>query len=1025
MAIIDTVIEVLSGAQTEILIFIFAIFAHTALFGRYRIVSQGKTAGKSVSASKVDHSPGGLSKGGDSPVLPKSPSSTFQLVRSVQALLDTGAKQSELVEELKIHLSKLPSTEQVDAVTTLLTGLRKSISAELLAACRGFVDEMGLEPSARFHEGVLHSYLVLRQPAAFKAYLAEVEAVQGLRPSGAILAMRAAVQSSDLGGALARLSAVAEAWNASAGATASTAHAQLFRQLVRLAFDRDAFPALLDQLKDAGLVATWSVEHLISECVSNGSETQLKVVKALASAQQVGLSARANAVLIQGSKTASAVLAAVKEAASQGQGGEKEVILAAAIAASEHRAAAPLAEAVEGLLQDAQGPHAPEVAAAVLRLALPGGPLEGGALRLFEGPLQGAELSSDALVELLVANAAIKEGKYDVLNKVVAAADSSRQVALIKGLASERRLADCSAVFKACSQKTAYIYNALLDACIFCRDMAAAEKIMRQALDDKMADTVTYNTMIKAQLQSGSIRQARRLVDKMREGGLEPNVVTFNELIDAAIRCSPGDVWGLVDEMKACGLKPNHVTCSILLKGISRSSRPGDVERALALVESKEEPIDEVLLSSVCEACVRCGRMDLLQKQLQCQRGHGAVQIKGAHTFGSIIRAYGCLGDTAQVWDTWRDMKRRLILPTAITLGCMVEALASNGDPEAGYELIREQMGDAQMRPLVNAVIYCSVLKGFSHKRRFDRVWFVYKEMKSEKLQFSIVTYNTLIDACSRSHDMDRIPALLAEMTSESIEPNIITYSTVIKGYCQENSVDKALKLLDDMQKNKQLCPDEVTYNTLLDGCARYGMWEKGMFLLEEMQSAGVHPSNFTLSVLVKLANRSRRPLEAFKLCEDLCAKYHIHLNVHVYNNLMHACTSHGDLSKAFNVLESMLQDKVRPDARTYLVLLRGAVGAKSAEDAAGLLRAAVGLRGAHPKLAAYGTSFLQPKGGLPADTISEALEGIASQCNDEELAMQLLRDVRRAPGAPALDPRFSLSIASKACPPARHSAKR
>merc|ERR1719242_2008457 len=103
-------------------------------------------------------------------------------------------------------------------------------------------------------------------------------------------------------------------------------------------------------------------------------------------------------------------------------------------------------------------------------------------------------------------------------------------------------------------------------------------------------------------------------------------------------------------------------------------------------------------------------------------------------------------------------MQSLSILPTSITLGCMVEAVTVNGDPESGYELIKEALADERTRSLVNAIIYCSVLKGFSHQKRFAVVWSVYQEMLVEKMQFSIVTYNALIDACARNLEMARVP---------------------------------------------------------------------------------------------------------------------------------------------------------------------------------------------------------------------------------------------------------------------------
>merc|ERR1719262_274547 len=254
----------------------------------------------------------------------------------------------------------------------------------------------------------------------------------------------------------------------------------------------------------------------------------------------------------------------------------------------------------------------------------------------------------------------------------------------------------------------------------------------------------------------------------------------------------------------------------------------------------------------------------------------------------------------------------------------MVEALVTNDSPDAGYEMIREMLENTSTRRLVNAVIYCSVLKGFTHQKQFDKVWEIYEEMQVDMkaLQFSVATYNLLIDACARSCRMSRVPTLLKEMSQQQIEPNVITFSTIVKGYCHENMLDKAFELFEDMKKGKNFRPDEITYNTLLDGCARQGLYDRGMALLEDMQTSGVPPSNFTLSVLVKLASRAHRHDKAFELCADVCKKYRFKLNVHVYNNLINACIQHRELERAMGVLRQALKERTRPDARTYSLML-------------------------------------------------------------------------------------------------------
>ena len=147
-----------------------------------------------------------------------------------------------------------------------------------------------------------------------------------------------------------------------------------------------------------------------------------------------------------------------------------------------------------------------------------------------------------------------------------------------------------------------------------------------------------------------------------------------------------------------------------------------------------------------------------------------------------MIRAYGVLNDIDRVWQAWREMKERRIPPTCVTMGCMVEDVTNNGDAEAGLALIHEALADEETCPLVNAAIYCSVLKGFPHSKRYDRAWAVHEEMRKSKIKFSIVTYTALVDACARSGEMNRVQRLLGEMSQASIEPNVITYSAVPKG---------------------------------------------------------------------------------------------------------------------------------------------------------------------------------------------------------------------------------------------------
>lgn len=497
---------------------------------------------------------------------------------------------------------------------------------------------------------------------------------------------------------------------------------------------------------------------------------------------------------------------------------------------------------------------------------------------------------------------------------------------------------------------------------------------------------------------NGDMPSASRMIARMRASGRQPNLCACNQLLDAAVKHCPKQVWNLIEDIKKCGVKPDRIMCSILLKTTPTDFAASNVERIMHIVDNLHEPMDEGLLSAVVEACLRSERPDFLEPHLR-QHPVKYMQLKNPQTYGYLIRAYGAMQNIKGVWDTWREMKIRRVAPDSVTLGCVVEALVQNGSVEAGYEFIRDVSKDEVCSGQINAVIYGSVLKGFAQQKKFDRVWSVYHEMLDLKLEFSIVTFNTLVDASARAHDMSRIPALLESMVSQGIEPNLITYSSILKGHCQANRLDEAFQLVEQMVQTTDLRPDEIMYNTLFDGCARQYLYDKGMALLEEMQEFGVPPTNYTLSVVVKLASRCKRLDRAFELCQEISSKYNFRLNMHVYSNLIHSCVMNKDFMRGMEVFAKMLSERIRPDARTYESLLRACVLEHRPKEASGLLRAAFGLPNPHIALAGKPPNLLQPTGRWTLEVVEKSLDMIAAARVDVTLASELAQDPRRVPG--------------------------
>jgi len=295
----------------------------------------------------------------------------------------------------------------------------------------------------------------------------------------------------------------------------------------------------------------------------------------------------------------------------------------------------------------------------------------------------------------------------------------------------------------------------------------------------------------------------------------------------------------------------------------------------------------------------------------------------------------------------------------------------------------------------VNSVIYCSVLKGFTREKKMDRVWAVYQEMCEKKMELSIIMYNTILDACARCGRMDYLTKIEEDIKANGVQPNVITYSTMLKGHCQNGNMQAGFAILEQMKQNVKLKPDEIVYNSLLDGCAQNILVDEGLRLLEEMQREGVYPSNFTLSILVKLMNRAKRLDRAFGLVEEITKKYNFKPNMHVYTNLIQACASNHQVSRGLEVLEQMMKEGVAPDNRTYSILVRFSISKGLFKQADGLLRAALGLPEALPSL----NHRLAVCYNLDYALVNEVLSSLSDCGQSQSLAVPLLSAIRQ--GAP------------------------
>ncbi|GBE59871.1 pentatricopeptide repeat domain-containing protein [Babesia ovata] len=486
------------------------------------------------------------------------------------------------------------------------------------------------------------------------------------------------------------------------------------------------------------------------------------------------------------------------------------------------------------------------------------------------------------------------------------------------------------------------MFSPLLETCLLIEDHAAAEGVLRYMNEYYgHIPSPLVVSCIKLHLLRGNFRYIlERLVKKDRLGSIFRDRMNRNVYAGVAefglrVAISVLNFEIGLEFLRHCDVmdRISEELSELLQMLPPHLHSRNKVEEFVTLCERLN--LDEGAFSVALDCCLRLKNSKRLLRLINKFRRMGLQpQLQ---TCGVIIKSLACCGRIAECEEIWEEMTANgSHEPNEVTYGIMLDAYVSNNRMDEAMALLQEMKQKGNVKP--NTIMYTTLIKGFGQNRQLSRAMSIYDMMVSEGVARNTVTYNSIIDACARVGDMKAAASLLEEMMINQIEPDLITFSTIIKGYCVQCNMDQSFQLLSIMYE-RGIKPDGILYNSLLEGCVKSGrLWlcEK---LWEQMRLHGIAPSNFTLTILIKMYGRSGQLDKVFDLVGRLPVEYGFTINAHVYTCLMSACITNGRYSTALDIYRCVKDGSIKPDAKTYETLIQGVIRGSLYAEAADLLR--------------------------------------------------------------------------------------
>ncbi|XP_058084417.1 pentatricopeptide repeat-containing protein At3g18110, chloroplastic isoform X2 [Magnolia sinica] len=345
-----------------------------------------------------------------------------------------------------------------------------------------------------------------------------------------------------------------------------------------------------------------------------------------------------------------------------------------------------------------------------------------------------------------------------------------------------------------------------------------------------------YNAMMGVYARSGKFSKVQELLGLMRSRGCEPDLVSFNTMINARAKSAcmpPGSALELLHEVRRSGLRPDIITYNTLISACSRGSNSEEAMKVYNDMEARN-----------------------------CQ--------PDLWTYNAMISVYGRCGMAEEAERLFKELGAKGFFPDAVTYNSLLYAFARDGNVEK-MEKVCEEMGEAGFGK--DEMTYNTIIHMYGKQGRHDLAFQLYNDMKLAGRNPDAVTYTVLIDSLGKADQITEAANVMSDMRKAQVRPTLRTFSALICGYAKAGMRVEAEQTFDQMVRSG-IKPDHLAYSIMLDILLRSSEMRKAMVLYRKMVRGGFRPDQGLYQLMLQVftkENNHEDVGEVVKDMEELC----------------------------------------------------------------------------------------------------------------------------------------------------------
>jgi pentatricopeptide repeat protein len=324
------------------------------------------------------------------------------------------------------------------------------------------------------------------------------------------------------------------------------------------------------------------------------------------------------------------------------------------------------------------------------------------------------------------------ESVSDVLTPAQGSLCCSELLSIIKGLGREGQWIAALAVFDWMRERPMFRPDGVTIA-VMLRILGRESQLTTVSrlfetlkLEGYPLDVYAYTSLITSLSRNRKFKEALEFFKQMKEEGPQPNIVTYNVIID--LYGKKGRSWEKIlevfEEMRAQGIRPDEYTYNTAITACASGS----------LCEEAKELFTQMKASNCTPDRV---------------------------TYNALLDVYGKAGWHHEAANVLKEMESAGCPPNIVTYNELLSAFGRAGLYNAAAEM-KESMVCRGIEP--DVFTYTSLLSAYSRAGRVEQATEIYEEMRRKNCTPNSFTFNALIDMHGKNKNFNEMMLIFEDM---------------------------------------------------------------------------------------------------------------------------------------------------------------------------------------------------------------------------------------------------------------------